>query len=87
MFLEDCMFGPEMTGLDVLGEHLAVVMGREPGLSVAMVLAQLSNEFGVDMTRLMVVLQRKKVGKGYDLGKTFLEEMVKDWIKAMVSKH
>jgi hypothetical protein len=44
MFLEDCMFGPEMTGLDVLGEHLAVVMGREPGLSVAMVLAQLSNE-------------------------------------------
>ena len=75
------MFGRETKGLDIIAEYMIMVMAGQPRLSMAGILKQLSKEYSVDMTRLMVGLQRKKVDKGYDLEKTFLEEMGKDMLK------
>ena len=80
-FQEECMFGRETKGLDVIAEYMIKVMAGQPGLNMAGILKQLSKEYSVDMKRLMVELQRKKVDKGWDPEKTFLEEMGKDMLK------
>jgi hypothetical protein len=85
MFLEKCMFGPDLTGLNVIAEYMAVAMGREPRLNVAKILAQLSKEYGVDVMKMMVGLESKKIENGFELGKTFLEQMSKDWVRRMIS--
>ena len=82
-FLDKCMFGPDLTGLNVVAEYMVNDMGRKPGLSVAKILAQLSSEFGVDVTKTIAALESKKIENGFELGKTFLEQMSKDWVKRL----
>jgi hypothetical protein len=85
IFLEKCMFGRDLAGLNVIAEYMVVAMGRKPGLSVAKIQAQLSSEFGVDITKMMVELESKKIENGFELGKTFMEQMSKDWVKRVYS--
>ena len=79
------MFGGEMKTFHVVAEYMIAAMAGKPGLSLARILAQLSEEYEVDVTKMMVAVQDKKMEKGLDPGKTFLEDMSKDWVKTMVS--
>jgi len=85
-FQEECMFGAEMRGLDVMAEYMVKVMGElgEPGLSAERMMRQMSGEYGVDVARMVRGIRRKKVDKGYVLEKTFLEQMSKDVMKGLL---
>ena len=89
LLLEGCMFGEnsEMTTFHVIVEYMIAAMAGKPGLSMARILAQLSEEYEVDVTNMMVAVQRTKRQKGLDLGKTLLEDtrMSKDWAKTIVA--
>jgi hypothetical protein len=54
-FQEECMFGRELNGLDVIAEYLIKAMAGQPGLSAARILKQLSKEYLMDMTRLVAI--------------------------------
>jgi hypothetical protein len=85
LLLEGCMFDGEMATFHVVAEYLIAAMARKPGLSVAGILAQLSKEYEVDVTKMMMAVQDKKMAIGFDSGKTFLEDMSKDLVKTFVS--
>jgi hypothetical protein len=71
--LEGAMFSPQPARADVIAKYMIKIMGREPGLSPAIILAQFSREYGVDRVRLMINLHKNKLARGYDLNKTYLE--------------
>jgi len=61
-------------GLEAIVEYLVKVMGQKPGLSREMILAQLQNEYGGDMTTKMSEWDKKAVENGLQ-GITLLEDM------------
>jgi len=83
-FQEECMFGREVRGLDVIAEYMVKDMGKRPGLSMARIFKQLSKEYLVDVGEMVVKLQSQKAAKGYDPGATFLEAMSKDILKDLL---
>jgi hypothetical protein len=82
--LEEAMFGPQPAGVDVIAEYMIKIMGREPGLSPAIILAQFSREYGVDVMRLIVNMHRTKLVRGFDPNKTYLEELSREMPESML---
>jgi hypothetical protein len=80
----DAMFSAEPKGLEAIAEHLIKMMAHEPGLSRERIIAQLSREYGEDITDKVTVFQGRATVKGYPPGTTFVEATSKDLLPKLM---